>query len=208
MPKPLPLSAAAGLTILYTILYIAPFYLSPTLRSTPLSSRNHPAVIRARIRAVGVTCLVCTAITILVLTSVRFDDGASSPADVARLLGVYPVHLIDVGKCLLLVGILFLGPLFEAGVVEGNWRDWLRPSFYKEVVYDDWQGWRNIVVGPASEELVFRSLAIPLFLMAGVCVSHLCPDYSLSLFSKECLYISSFLPLNIFNYHNRNKPLT
>lgn len=164
--QPLPLSAAAGLTILYTTLYIAPFYLSPTLRTTPLSSRNHPAVIKARIRAVGVTCLVCTAVNILVLAGYC----GASPPDVLRLLGVYPVHLIDVAKCLLLVAILFLGPLFEAGVVESNWRNWLRPTFYKEVVYDDWQGWRNIVVGPASEELVFRSLAIPLFLMTKVCM--------------------------------------
>lgn len=158
------MTAAAGLTVLYTILYIAPFYLSPTLKSTPLTNRNNPSVIKARIRAVGVTCIVCTAINILVLAG---QFGAST-ADVLRLLGVYPVHLTDVARCVLLVAILFIGPLFEAGIVEGHWRNWLRLSFFKEAVYDDWQGWRNIVIGPASEELVFRSLAIPLFLLAKV----------------------------------------
>ena len=100
---------------------------------------------------------------------VLIAKGGATPLDILRLFGMYPFHLLDVAKCLLLVAILFIGPLFESGVVEGNWRYWIKPSCAKEAVYDDWQGWRNIVVGPASEELVFRSLAISLFLLAKVC---------------------------------------
>ncbi|KAF1353535.1 CAAX protease self-immunity-domain-containing protein [Delphinella strobiligena] len=158
---PISAAAAAGLTVLYTIFYIAPFYISPTLRSTTLSNRNNPAVIKARIRAVGLTCLLCTAINVLV-----FIKHSSTPQDILRLFGVYPVHLLDTARCILLVAILFVGPLFEAGIVEGYWRYWPSWSYIKDTVYDDWQGWRNIVIGPASEELVFRSLAIPLFLLA------------------------------------------
>ena len=94
--------------------------------------------------------------------------GDATPYQVLRSFGLYPVHIIDVLRCLLLVAILFVGPLFEFGLVEGNWRLWFSPSYAKEAVWDDWQGLRNIVIGPASEELVFRSLAIPLFLLAKV----------------------------------------
>lgn len=164
---------AAGLTVLYTILYIAPFYISPTLRSTTLSNRNNPTVIKARIRAVGLTCLLCTAINVLV-----FIKHGSTPQDILRLFGIYPVHLLDTARCILLVAILFAGPLFEAGIVEGYWRYWHSWSYIKDAVYDDWQGWRNIVIGPASEELVFRSLAIPLFLLAKVKLNLPFPSWS------------------------------
>jgi len=146
------------------VLYIAPFYLSKTLRSTPLSNRNDPVVIKARARAVGLTCLACAAISILVLV----NKGGSTPYQILRSFGLYPVHIVDVLRCLLLVAILFVGPLFEFGIVEGNWRRWFSPRYAKEAVWDDWQGLRNIVIGPASEELVFRSLAISLFLLAKV----------------------------------------
>ncbi|KAL1306587.1 hypothetical protein AAFC00_005271 [Neodothiora populina] len=159
----IPVSAAAGLTVLYTVFYIAPFYISPTLRSTSLSNRNNPAVIKARIRAVGLTCLLCTAINVLVLVG---SSGATA-YDVLRMLGIYPIHLVDVAKCLLLVAVLFVGPLFEVGIAESQWRYWYQWRYIKETIYDDWQGWRNILLGPASEELVFRSLAISLFQLAG-----------------------------------------
>ncbi|GAB7352899.1 hypothetical protein MBLNU459_g3490t1 [Dothideomycetes sp. NU459] len=160
-PPALAVSTAAALTVLFTVLYVAPFYLSSTLRSTTIASRNTPSVIKARIRAVVLTCLLSTVITVSVL-GVR---GRATPQDSLRLLGLFPVHLVDIAKCVLLVCILFIGPLFEAGVVEGQWRNWFKWSLIRQTVYDDWTGWRNLVVGPASEELVFRSLAIALFLL-------------------------------------------
>lgn len=123
-------------------------------------------MIKARIRAVGVTCVASTAVTVLILVG----WGGAKPQDVLRLLGLFPVHPLDVVKCVILVAILYLGPLFEFLVVEGNWRQWGNWRFIKSFVWDDWQGWRNIVVGPASEELVFRSLAIPLFLLSEVTI--------------------------------------
>lgn len=163
-PPAISPSTAAALTLVYTLLYIAPFYLSPTLRSTSLANRNNPSVIKARIRAVGLTCLASTAITVVVLAT----QGRCTLRDLLRLFGLYPVHSVDIAKCLLLVSILFIGPLFEAAIVEGEWRAWLTWNHYKDHVYDDLRGWRNYVVGPASEELVFRSLAISLFLLAQV----------------------------------------
>ena len=92
--------------------------------------------------------------------------GKATPREVLAVLGVFPVNLIDTAKCMLLLIILFIGPLFETGIVEGNWRHWGRWSVIKKDVIDDWTGWRSLVVGPISEEIVFRSLAISLFLLA------------------------------------------
>lgn len=163
---------AGGLTVLFTIIYIAPFYLSPTLRSNSIANRNTPSVIQARIRAVVWSCVTSVVITVCVLSF----KGHVAPREVLHLLGVYPVSIIDTAKSFLLVAILFAGPLFERAVVEGEWRSWGAVTV-KETVYDDLIGWRNLVVGPVSEELVFRSLAISLFILAQVSTCSHLPNY-------------------------------
>ncbi|KAK1088809.1 CAAX prenyl protease [Friedmanniomyces endolithicus] len=148
---------------LYTLVYVAPFYLSPTLRSTPLQSRDAPAVIRARVRAVALSCLFSTVVTVYVLAI----HGQKSPPDIARLLGFWPIDPVDLARVLGLVAILFAGPLYETSIVNSAWRQ-LSISTLKAGLYDNWIGYRNLVVAPASEELVFRSLTISLSLLAKV----------------------------------------
>lgn len=155
--------AALCCAIAYTVLYIAPFYVSPTLRSTPLVSRDAPRVIQARVRAVGFTCLVCTLITVYVLVTY----GQATPRDVLRLLGVWPTSPLDVARVAALLAVLFAAPLYERVVVDGDARAW-SPAACKEGLFDSWVGYRNFVVAPASEELVFRALTISLYLLAKV----------------------------------------
>ena len=147
--------------LLYTLFYISPFYLSPTLRSTPLTSRDAPTVIRARVRAVGLTCAACTVVTVYLLTI----HGHATPHEVVHLLGIWPVDPIDVVKVLALTMVLFACSLYEMLLVDGEWRSWGTHAL-KAAVWDSWTGYRNLLVGPASEELVFRALTIPLFLLA------------------------------------------
>lgn len=146
---------------LFTLFYIAPFYLSPTLRSSPVNSRDAPAVIKARVRAVGLTCLACTVVTAYVLAFY----GHADPRETLRLLGIFPIGLTDVVKVLGLVMVLFACSIYENVVVDGEWRAWSLSAF-KQGLWDDWIGYRNLVVAPASEEIVFRSLSVPLFLLA------------------------------------------
>ena len=146
---------------LFTILFIAPFYLSATLRQSAIQSRNAPSVIRARTRAVGLVCLACTCITVYVLVIY----GHASPSEVLRLLGLWPVQLVDVAKVTGLVAILFSCSLYELILVDGDWRHW-SPSAFREGIWDSWIGYRNLFVAPVGEEVVFRSLTIPLFLLA------------------------------------------
>lgn len=66
---------------------------------------------------------------------------------------------------MLLVTILFAGPIFEYAVVDGDWRDWVRLRGLGETL-SSWIGYRNFVVGPVSEEIVWRSCMVSLHLLA------------------------------------------
>lgn len=126
--------------VLLTLLYVVPFYLSPTTRPSPSLSRDAPSVIRARIRAVTGSCIVSS---IVVLWLIVEEGGSSIDAGV-RLLGWWPVGVLDIFRSLLLTVILFAGPLFERGIVEGEWRVWFRRSKLSESL-GGWIGWRNYV---------------------------------------------------------------
>jgi prenyl protein peptidase len=165
IPAPISEQTALLSGLLFTTIYIAPFYLSPTLRSTSLSSRDSPTVIAARVKAVFLSCLISTLITISILTI----PGHASIRDVLRLFGLAPVLPWDCGKVLLLLAVLFLGPLYEYVVVDAAWKEWreLRRSV-KDTFWTTWPAFRNMVVAPWCEELVFRSLVISLYLLANV----------------------------------------
>lgn len=152
---------ALAFTISLTFLYIAPFYISPTLKTTPVNSRDSPNVIRARVKAVGGTGLISVLAAIYLFTVY----GQDSPRDIIRLLGIAPVFFDDILKTLALVAILFVGPLYESLIVDGEWREFT-PKNFKHNFYDSWVGYRNHVVAPISEEIIFRSLTISMFLSA------------------------------------------
>lgn len=60
-------------------------------------------------------------------------------------MGFWPVSLIDTAKTMLLVCILFAGPLFEAGIVEDYLKDWISGAYIRESL-GSWTGYRNFVV--------------------------------------------------------------
>ena len=70
--------------------------------------------------------------------------GGLSLTEAARLLGWWPVVLSDVARVMVLTGILFAGPLFEAGIVEGGWRWWGRWEPVKRVL-GTWIGVRSFI---------------------------------------------------------------
>lgn len=127
--------------MLFTLIYVVPFYLSPATRPSPQLSRDAPSSIRARIRAVTFSCVTSVLLTVVVLHQV----GHATPAEVLKLLGFWPVSLVDTARTMLLVAILFAGPLFEYGVVDGGWRDWVKGTHMREVL-SSWIGYRNFVV--------------------------------------------------------------
>lgn len=70
--------------------------------------------------------------------------GHLSQRETLHLYGWWPLDVFAIGRSLLLVVILFAGPLFEHGFVEGQWRSWLRPSTFRETL-STYIGFRNYV---------------------------------------------------------------
>lgn len=126
--------------MIYTLIYVIPFYLSSRTRPSPSISRDAPSVIRARIASVTLTCVVCSLSTLYVLTNV----GRAGARDVLHSMGYWPLGLVDTFKTLLLTAALFMGPLFESLVAERGWKAWARLEPLKELT-NEWTTWRNIV---------------------------------------------------------------
>lgn len=126
--------------MLFTLIYVLPFYLSSKTRPSPELSRDAPSVIRARIRAVTASCIVASLVTI----HVALNHAHLSYLAAAHVLGYWPLSLADIAKSLALLVVLFIGPLFEAAVCEGQWRDWLSMTHVLASL-SSWTGWRNYV---------------------------------------------------------------
>ncbi|KAF2118717.1 hypothetical protein BDV96DRAFT_361750 [Lophiotrema nucula] len=160
-PPAIAPTTAATLSVIFTLIYVVPFYLSSATRPSQQLSRDAPSSIRARVQAVAFSCVASTALTVWVL----HQYGSATPGEMLKLLGVWPISFFDTARTLLLVAILFAGPLFEAAIVEEGLKDWIRGTHLREAL-SSWIGYRNFVVGPVSEELIWRALIIPLHILA------------------------------------------
>jgi prenyl protein peptidase len=152
----------------YTLLYVLPLHLSKAARITPQVSRNDDNLIKARIRAVTISCLLDTVLSFYILISVA-DQGLS---EALRSLGMFPIDPLAVIKTVGLCSVLFIGPLFEDGIAKGNWSSWIKLEGASDTL-SSWTGRRTLIAGPISEELVFRSFIIPLHILAGVSSSRI-----------------------------------
>lgn len=164
---------ATTLCILHTVLYVGVLYLSPSTRPrapinpSDIQRPTDPNYIRLRSRAVTFATIISLLITLCV---VKNATGLSW-FDAQKEIGLWPrvglwEWLKEVGMAMSLVWWLFMGSLWERFVVGGGWRreelrrDWERVRY-------SWVGWKNIVVGPVTEELVFRVGMVPLQVLAG-----------------------------------------
>ncbi|KAL9097761.1 MAG: hypothetical protein Q9165_000087 [Trypethelium subeluteriae] len=154
-------SSATVLSVILTVLFVLPLYASPTTRPSQTLTRDAPSVIQARIRAIAFSCCVSASVTIFITSYY----GGASMQDTLHLLGWWPINLPETLKSLLLVAVLFAGPLFESGVVDGQFQNWLRGSTARDML-SPWIGIRNYIAGPLTEEVLFRSLLTPLHLLS------------------------------------------
>ncbi|KAL7274625.1 CAAX prenyl protease [Rhizina undulata] len=154
---------ASLFSVIYTISYVGVLYISPLSRPSPNLPRDTPSVIRIRIRAVTIVSILC-----LLLTSVIDHlTTTSSWKETASRLGCWPVTprtILDILRSLLLVAVLFAGPLLERLCFEGGWRGLPEQAYY---MLKSWMGWRNFVAAPFTEEIVFRACMVPLQLIGG-----------------------------------------
>lgn len=174
--------------ITYTILYVLPFYLSPTTRPSPTLSRDDPVVIRTRISFVALSVLISSLTTIYVIT---ICAGATL-SEVLRFLGWYPISILEVVKVLFLTSLLFAGPLFESGFVESGWRDWIQGHSLQEIL-SSWIGFRNFVaVGPLFNYLPTSPHIFPLTFIPRALSQR---KSSSALLSLHCISYPGFPPL-------------
>jgi prenyl protein peptidase len=80
-------------------------------------------------------------------------------------MGLYPLALVSTLKTLLLTALLFLGPLFESLIVDASWRELLHLETWAELWSDPTTN-RNLIAGPITEEILFRTASIPLMLLS------------------------------------------
>ena len=122
--------------------------------------RDSPSVIRTRVKLVAISVNVAAFIDIYVLAQKLHYSRLS----LLHIFGIYPAPLkSSIIAPLLLTACLFAGPLFEKTVIDGKWRQWLTLQPLKETL-NSWTGYRNYIVGPLTEEILFRALIISLHL--------------------------------------------
>ncbi|PFH55270.1 hypothetical protein XA68_10228 [Ophiocordyceps unilateralis] len=166
---------AYGLLLGYCAIYVLPLHSLLAAKLSPSRSRDDPKVIRARVRAVSFSTTACSLITFFILRqTIPVSDSRPGSASglpslgsqsVLHLMGCWPPGLLETAKASLLTVFLFAGPIFECLFLDGVWKQWLRLAPLQRL-WNDWPTWRNTVVGPVTEEFLFRSAAVPLLLLA------------------------------------------
>ena len=173
------LIADRQLKILFTLIYVLPFYLFRATRPSPVLNRDAPAVISARIRTVSLTCLISTLSTIYLIhhqSTKPTNTTVGTLSSTLHLLGYYPLlHPFTTVTTtllnpLLLTFLLFLGPLFETLLLQRSYQHWFSSQSPNSLITTlrSSIGFRNYIAGPLTEEILFRSVVIPLHLLAKV----------------------------------------
>jgi prenyl protein peptidase len=188
----IPTISAHMLTLSFAVSYVGSLYISKNARLSfasrpPAPARNgearqkvvnerwrdDPDVIKARLASVSLATFVCcVGVLAVVWHSLRGGNITFSMAlhDTSRRLGlhfdmntrswlIYP-HLIT--------PLLFLGPLYSRYLSESLpfQRRWF---FRSEVlpIFFTWQGIRNYLLAPITEELVFRACVLSMYHLSG-----------------------------------------
>jgi prenyl protein peptidase len=179
----LSVAQAALYSLLVTIVYVGIFYLHPKTRPSATVKRDDPAVVRLRMTLITIaTAIIVLGIvpTVLVGTGVygNWLWAVLSQKLVWNSLDAFAQGLLDILKALALTAILFVAPLTDTFYFKyQEKRDTLGygpgavtwPAFKQDIrteLFNVW-GLRNYLVGPLSEELVFRSAILALFLSSS-----------------------------------------
>jgi prenyl protein peptidase len=112
---------------------------------------------------VTIACIAASAATLYLLVGI----AKAKPLEAMHLLGWWPVKPLEFLKSFALVLLLYTGPLFEVVFIEKDLRGF-RGWEQTVTTLSSWSGYRNYVAGPLTEEVIFRSVIIPLHLIAGI----------------------------------------
>lgn len=98
----------------------------------------------------------------LLLVTAKVD-----PIPALHILGWWPIFSSDVLRCLAITFLLYLGPLFELMFIDKIFTQFRHSHLLRETL-SSWQGYRNFVAGPITEEILFRSVLIAVNLLAKI----------------------------------------
>ncbi|KAJ8507280.1 hypothetical protein ONZ45_g10325 [Pleurotus djamor] len=190
---PLSTTEALLLTVTFGLTYVGSLYISKHARLSFASNarpprrageerrkqdnerwRDDPDVIRARLVAVTIASLCNCA---LIFAALYRHIGASKEnvlpalnATLVRLGFSLPSLNLDNVFPHLIAPLLFLGPLYA--VFLDFTQPYYRTSTFKDLLFS-WQGLRNYVVAPITEELVFRACVLTALHLAGATTSRM-----------------------------------
>ncbi|KAG8931396.1 hypothetical protein FRC03_005739 [Tulasnella sp. 419] len=185
------IGASARFSALFTTLYIGSLYLAKSGRlafhAPPVNVpngqervrlanerwRNDPEVIRARLMAVTLStigsCLIVDAVIANSSGRTNLKELPAVVQEATERLGL-ELSLPSLKSFLphLLTPILYLGPLYVDYLgyqlpFQAKW------SFSEDVIskFTSWQGLRNYIVAPITEEIVFRSCVTTMMALSG-----------------------------------------
>lgn len=168
-----------------TIGYVLVFYIRSSTRTTEHQKRDDPEVIKERIKVITIYSFFADFIFIpFLLLASHVYDNYIQVLGILRVFGGWKSDetevAIDTLKALLLVSILFIGPItnylyFEQQEIRQKLNFNTNVFAILNVLFQNLkinicsvQGLRNFVVGPLTEELVFRSGILSLYLSSNV----------------------------------------
>lgn len=158
--------------------FVGSFYLVPV--AVQCLDHSDPRQIRSRFRCIAFVCLLLPFTLVLWRSSKAPAHFGADPGPGLGFLEWVGFRAKGLGVALvlplLLSATLFFGPLVDIVLrynvlrARAGTRRITLPEIFTNVHYDPWIQLRNIVVAPISEELVFRSLMVPLLVCGGFSV--------------------------------------
>lgn len=134
--------------------------------------RNDPDVIRERFFRVGVACVLGPVIAVAAAAAPGAPSACTPGVSLLRWFGLVAVDLrtLLLGSVLplLLTMVLFIGPLVMTYLDRDRGESTLAQLMAYAAELNDLKSMRNLVVGPITEEWVFRSCMCPLLHTAGL----------------------------------------
>ncbi|KAK9325866.1 hypothetical protein V1517DRAFT_125464 [Lipomyces orientalis] len=146
-----------------TLLYVGVLYVHPRTRPSVTASRDDDDVIKARVAAISLSSVFSGLATAWILSS----DGSMSSEYILTSLRIWPIPpaMELFRSSLLITGVLFIGPLVEKIVFSNGWKYLMTDT---EIALTGWIGRRNYIIGPLTEEFVFRVCIVSIELASGM----------------------------------------
>lgn len=202
-PVRLAIWKACLYSLALTFIYVGVLYIKRSTRPSADVKRDDPSVVKARLTVISIASAVSVLVlvpAVLLLEGVystwseawaslrifwgwKLGQGGDGPL-LLDIVGLLALLALDVLKALLLTSVLFIGPLLDFlyfAYQEKSYTLGYGPTYatLRTVTRDvkaglsDIYGIRNYVVGPLTEELVFRAGVLALFLASPVSESFL-----------------------------------